>query len=237
MPGALWPLVLFAHLTLSWWRAAACRAGLMRLDAKFVTSALAPRGYPRWARAEVALAGRSNVGKSSMLNALAGVKQLARTSRTPGRTRALNFFAVSDGLALVDLPGYGYAKMARSEAARIGALMDHYLRSRRELVALVMLIDARRGPEAEEAELAALARERGLTLIVAATKCDKLRRTERAAAIARFAPLGIEPILCSALSKEGLDELRKRILKGSRPTSARQIAGESGAHASAAPPR
>lgn len=209
----------------------------MRLDAKFVASALAPESYPRWARAEVALAGRSNVGKSSMLNALAGVKQLARTSRTPGRTRALNFFAVGDDLALVDLPGYGYAKMARGEAARIGALMDHYLRRRRELVALVMLVDARRGPEQEEADLAALAHERGLALIVAATKCDKLRRSERAAAVARFAPLGVEPILCSALSKENLDELRKRILKCARRTSDERGVGERGARGESAAPR
>jgi GTP-binding protein len=209
----------------------------MRLDAKFVTSALAPQGYPRWARAEVALAGRSNVGKSSMLNALAGVRHLARTSRTPGRTRALNFFTVGDDLALVDLPGYGYAKMARTDAARIGALMDHYLRRRRELVALVMLIDARRGPEQEEADLAALAHERGLALIVVATKCDKLRRSERAAALARFAPLGVEPILCSALSKEGLDDLRKRILKCARRPSDEDAVSESGTRAGTAAPR
>jgi GTP-binding protein len=188
----------------------------MRLDAKFVASALSPQSYPRWARAEVALAGRSNVGKSSMLNALVGVKHLARISRTPGRTRAINFFAVGDDLALVDLPGYGYAKMARSEAARIGELMEDYLRERRELAALVMLIDARRGPEQEESDLAGLADERGLAIIAVATKCDKLRRSERAAALARFAPLRVEPILCSATSREGIDELRKRILKCAR---------------------
>src|ERR1700736_5298718 len=105
----------------------------MRLDAKFVTSAFAPEGYPRWERAEVALAGRSNVGKSSILNALAAAKNLARTSRTPGRTRALNFFSVGDHLAIVDLPGYGFAKMARTEAARIAAMMRGYLDQRDRL--------------------------------------------------------------------------------------------------------
>jgi GTP-binding protein len=183
----------------------------MRLDAKFVTSAFAPHGYPRWERAEVALAGRSNVGKSSMLNALAAAKNLARTSRTPGRTRALNFFSVGDELAIVDLPGYGFAKMPRNEATRVAAMMNDYLSQSEHLVGLVMLVDARRGPEREELELAALANARGVKLIVVATKCDKLRRSERSAALARFKTLGIEPILCSALRGEGIDELRRRI--------------------------
>src|ERR1700719_3986760 len=117
---------------------------------EFVTSAFALDGCPRWKRAEVALAGRSNVGKSSLLNALAGSKGLARTSKTPGRTRCLNFFEVATNLALVDLPGYGFAKMSRSDAAKIAALLADYLRERRQLVALVMLIDARRGPERQE---------------------------------------------------------------------------------------
>lgn len=183
----------------------------MRLEAKFVTSAFAPEGYPRWERAEVALAGRSNVGKSSTLNALAAAKNLARISRTPGRTRALNFFSVGNGLAIVDLPGYGFARMSQTEAARIAALMDDYLSQRERLAGLVMLVDARRGPEREEFELAALAAERGVTLIAVATKCDKLRRSERAAALARFEPLGVKPILCSALSAEGIDDLRRRV--------------------------
>jgi GTP-binding protein len=188
----------------------------MRLEAKFVTSAFAPEGYPRWDRAEVALAGRSNVGKSSMLNALAGSKNLARTSRTPGRTRALNFFSIGDDLAIVDLPGYGFAKMARTEAARIAAMMSGYLAESDRLAGLVMLVDARRGPEREELDLATLATDRGVELIAVATKSDKLRRSERAAALARFKPMGIEPILCSALSGEGMDDLRRRIIACAR---------------------
>ena len=181
-----------------------------------MTSAFAPEGYPSWERAEVALAGRSNVGKSSMLNALAAAKNLARTSRTPGRTRSLNFFSVGDDLAIVDLPGYGFAKMARTEAARIAMMMSDYLGQSERLVALVMLVDARRRPEREEIALAALAAERGIKVVVVATKCDKLRRSERAAALARFEPLGIEPILCSALSGEGMDELRRRMIACAR---------------------
>jgi len=188
----------------------------MRLEAKFVTSAFAPEGYPRWDRAEVALAGRSNVGKSSMLNALAGSKNLARTSRTPGRTRALNFFSIGDDLAIVDLPGYGFAKMARSGAARIAAMMSGYLGDSDRLAGLVMLVDARRGPEREELNLATLATDRGVELIAVATKSDKLRRSERAAALARFKPMSIEPILCSALNGEGMDDLRRRIIACAR---------------------
>jgi GTP-binding protein len=184
----------------------------MKLEAQFVSSALALADCPGWDCAEVAFAGRSNVGKSSLLNALTGTRGLARTSKTPGRTRCLNFFAACETLALVDLPGYGYAKMSHADAAKLADLLRAYLEKRRNLVALVMLVDARRGPQREELELAAMVRARGIALIVAATKCDKLRNSERAAAIKRFKPLGLELIMCSAKSGEKIDELRRLIL-------------------------
>lgn len=173
---------------------------------------------PRWNRAEIAIAGRSNVGKSSLLNAIAGRKNLARISRTPGRTRCLNFFAVGERLALVDLPGYGFAKMARSEAARIAHLMQDYLNSRPHLAALMLLVDARRGPEREEFALADMLRDTEATaggrreLILIATKCDKLKRSERDAAFKRFEAMGMLPIASSATSREGIDLIRRRIL-------------------------
>jgi GTP-binding protein len=190
----------------------------MKLSADFISSVSTVGGYPRWDRKEIALAGRSNVGKSSLLNALVERRGLARTSKTPGCTRAVNFFGLGANLALVDLPGFGYAKMGRSEAAQIGILVKDYL-SRRELLrALVLLVDARRGPQEEEMSLLKIQTDRSpgcykpVAMIVVATKSDKLRRSERNEAIGRFAEFGIEPIMCSAISGEGIDLLRRRIM-------------------------
>lgn len=171
---------------------------------------------PRWHRREIAIAGRSNVGKSSLINALVAIKGLARTSRTPGRTQSLNFFTVGEDLAIVDLPGYGYAKMPESIARKIGALMSDFLARRTNLTAVLMLVDARRGPRKEEFALAAMARGRGLELIVAITKVDKIRRSERAAMMRRFEPLNAPLFPCSAMNSEGIDALRHRLFKVTR---------------------
>lgn len=184
----------------------------MALTAKFVRSALALGDCPRSDRIEIALAGRSNVGKSSLLNAIAGEKGLARTSKTPGRTRSINFFDTAGRLTLVDLPGFGYAKMGRADAARITRLLFDYLARRENLAALVILIDGRRGPEQEELALAEAVRARGLEIIVVATKWDKLRNSQRGTAFRSFAPIGVEPIPTSALDGEGIEALRHRLL-------------------------
>jgi GTP-binding protein len=185
---------------------------MAKLAATFVASALTAGDCPRWNRAEIAIAGRSNVGKSSLLNALTGERSLARTSRTPGRTQALNFFTLGESMAIVDLPGYGYARVPQAVANRIAQAMREYLARRRQLVALVLLVDSRRGPQGEERELADAARVRGIELIIAATKCDKLKRSERAAALARFEEMDAVPLLCSTLSGEGIDELRRMLI-------------------------
>ena len=185
---------------------------MIPFSTEFVSSAFALDGCPRWKRAEIALAGRSNVGKSSLLNALARTKGLARTSKTPGRTRCLNFFSVNDTLALCDLPGFGYAKMSHDDAAKIASMMREYIHGRANLAAIAILIDCRRGPQDDELELAQMAEERGVEVIPVATKCDKLRRSERVAALKRCDSMRLRPIFCSATSGEGIDDLRRRIL-------------------------
>ena len=185
---------------------------MTRLTAEFALSAFSLSGCPRWKRSEIAIAGRSNVGKSSLLNALTGVKGLARTSKTPGRTRCLNFFTVGDTLALCDLPGFGYAKMAHDEARKIASMMHDYIHGRTNLAAIAILIDCRRRPEQDELDLVAMATDRAIEVIPVATKIDKLRRSERAAALARFEQMPGAPIFTSATSSEGIEELRRRIL-------------------------
>jgi GTP-binding protein len=185
---------------------------MIRFPTEFVKSAFARDGWPQWKRSEIALAGRSNVGKSSLLNALAGVKGLARTSKTPGRTRSLNFFAVGEKHALCDLPGFGYAKMSHTDAANIAAMMVEYIEQSANLDAIAILVDCRRGPQEDELDLARMATERGIEVIAVATKCDKLRNSERATARKRFDAIGGAPIFCSVTSGEGIEELRRRIL-------------------------
>lgn len=127
---------------------------------------------------ELAFAGRSNVGKSSLINALTNRKTLARTSNTPGRTREINFFNLADRLVLVDLPGYGYARVSKAEAKVWSSLVLDYLRERTELRRVVVLIDARRGIMAADQQVMALFDEAAVSYQVVLTKADKIRPTD-----------------------------------------------------------
>jgi GTP-binding protein len=168
---------------------------------------------------EVAFAGRSNVGKSSLINALTGVSSLARTSNTPGRTRLVNWFEVlppkGKPLSFVDLPGYGYAKVSKAMRAEWRPLIEAYLADRSVLRAVVVLIDARRGAETEERELIEWLLSNEVPVIPVLTKVDKLSKSKRkpaGAALARELQLSGQPVLFSAQSGEGQDDLWRAIL-------------------------
>jgi GTP-binding protein len=189
-------------------------------SAEFVTSAAEPSRFPRPTLPEIAFAGRSNVGKSSLLNTLVGVPGLARTSRTPGRTRLLNWFRVvpHKGAAMhfVDLPGYGYARVPHEMRASWRPLIESYLGKREVLRALVVLVDARRGAEDEERELLEWLREVGVPPLVVVTKADKLPKNKRkpaATLVQRELSLDRPPLLFSSLDGEGVVPLWKAILQ------------------------
>ena len=146
--------------------------------AEFWAAAARPREIPAAVRPEIAVAGRSNVGKSSLINRLAGRKKLARTSGTPGCTRGLNFFDLDGRLTIVDLPGYGWAKRSKAEKAGWSRLVEHYLENREALAGVLVLIDVRRGTGQEERTLAAYLESHQIPFAWVLTKCDKLKRTQ-----------------------------------------------------------
>ncbi len=173
-------------------------------------------GWPNVPLPQVAFAGRSNVGKSSLLNALLGRAGLARVSRTPGRTRGIAFFEVEGRYAFADLPGYGYAKVSREERGRWKELVEGYLGSCRLLRRVYLLVDARRGPGEEERMLAGYLAERRIPHRWVGTKADKLTPRERREAESRFTggewPVsGGRPVLVSARTKAGIDVLWRDI--------------------------
>jgi GTP-binding protein len=170
--------------------------------------------WPKVHLPQVAFAGRSNVGKSSLLNAFTGIAGLARTSSTPGRTRGVVLFEWEEKFALADLPGYGFAKVSREERASWGRLVEGYLGGCAFLRKVYILVDSRRGPEEEERELAEYLLSKGVPYRWVATKGDKLSMSERRPALARFAGApwlegGGEPLLCSVRKGTGIDLLRR----------------------------
>jgi GTP-binding protein len=184
---------------------------LKRPDVIYAGSAASPPQFPKDGLPEVAFLGRSNVGKSCLLNALVGQKGLARVSSTPGRTRVVNFFRVANALYLADLPGYGYARVPEPMRRSWERLAVSYLVGRAPLVACVFLVDARHEPSDGDLTLRAFLDHHRLPYLVAATKADKLGRgelTRRAAALRAglaAGAMGVFPV--SAVTGAGIPEL------------------------------
>lgn len=145
-------------------------------SAEIVISAVSPAQYPDTELPEIALAGRSNVGKSSFINSLINRKNLARTSSKPGKTQTLNFYLIENALHFVDVPGYGYAKVSKTEREKWGKMIETYLSSREQLRAVVSLVDLRHKPTEEDIQMYQFLKYYDIPVIVVATKADKIPR-------------------------------------------------------------
>jgi GTP-binding protein len=185
-------------------------------SAEFVTSATKPSQYPTLALPEIAFAGRSNVGKSSLINTLINRKHLVKTSSTPGRTRLINFFDINQRIGFVDLPGYGYAKVPASVKKTWGPMIETYLSTRRALKGVVVILDIRRTPRQEELNLLSWLHHYSIAGILVLTKTDKLSKNKQAQKhnlIAQFLEIDKNDfILFSAKSRRGRDALWNAIL-------------------------
>lgn len=184
--------------------------------ADIVISAVQPEQYPKTNLPEIALAGRSNVGKSSFINTLVNRKNLARTSGKPGKTQTLNFYIIEDSLHFVDVPGYGYAKVSKTERAKWGQMIETYLTEREQLKAVVSLVDMRHAPSTEDIQMYEFLKYYDIPVIVVATKCDKIPRgkwNKHESMIKK--KLNFDPsddfIIFSSETKEGKDKAWKAI--------------------------
>ena len=183
---------------------------------EFLGGMASPGGWrPDAVLPEIAFAGRSNVGKSSLLNKLIRRRKFARVSNTPGRTREVNFFKVNDAFVLVDLPGYGYARISKERRAEWKPLIESYLKSSPQLRGIVHLLDARHDPTNDDRQMLDFLGELGVPTIVVLTKIDKLTATERARRVPELsASLGLDAdqvVPFSAVTGEGRNELAEAI--------------------------
>lgn len=184
--------------------------------AEHVISAAGPSQYPNTEFPEIVLAGRSNVGKSSLINALVNRKGLARVANTPGKTRIINFYNVNDALMIVDLPGYGYAKVSAAEKESWGKLAETYLTTRKQLKMIILLVDIRHEPTRDDQVMFRFIRESGRKCVVVANKADKIRRSELKKHIDKIRATlnldgSIEILPFSALKKTGVEALWQKI--------------------------
>jgi len=172
--------------------------------------------YPTDGRPEVAFVGKSNVGKSTLINAMVGRKALARTSSQPGKTRTINFYDVEGVMYIVDVPGYGYAKAPKTEIEKWGKMIEEYLQKREELKSIVMLIDIRHEPGANDKIMYEWLKHYGYDIIIAATKSDKIKRSQiqkNLSVIRKTLQLEKDDVLIpfSGTEKNGVNELWEAI--------------------------
>lgn len=192
---------------------------MMIKKSEFVTSAVKPSQYPEDGRLEVAFVGRSNAGKSSLINTVTNRRTLAKTSSTPGKTRLINFFLINDDFYFVDLPGYGFAKVSKSESEKWGDMIEKYLVKRPQLKKIALLVDSRHKPTKDDVQMYEWIKHYGYEAIIVATKSDKLKRNDfnKNKKVIQET-LNIRPedkfIFFSSLNKEGRDGLIDLLLEG-----------------------
>lgn len=210
--------------------------------AEFVASYGLASQLPDGQRPEIVFSGRSNVGKSSLINKLCNRKSLARVSATPGKTATINFYRV-DEAHLVDLPGYGYARVAAGERRRWDDLINRYFAAPRPRALLVQLLDCRHDPSADDRQMLEYLRYHGIPFVVALTKADKLNKSRQAAAEEQFralcAPYGCRRVLLtsagSGLGIEALRQLLDDAVRAARPGDSAPVAGAQAREADAPP--
>jgi len=186
-------------------------------SAEFVTSAVKPSQYPPAVLPEIAFAGRSNVGKSSLINTLVNRKRLVKTSSTPGRTQLINFFNINEKFSFVDIPGYGYAKVPASVKKKWGPMIETYITTRKTLKGVVLIMDLRRTPGPEEMNMLDWLNHYGIPSVPVLTKSDKLSKTRQQKQLKEISnTLSADKdnfILFSAKSRQGKDEVWDAVKK------------------------
>ena len=192
------------------------------MDVTFLKSAFRESHYPPPDNPEIAFAGRSNVGKSSLINVLVNRKNMAKTSSRPGRTQSINFFSVNKSLCFVDLPGYGFARVPLNVKKSWQNMVETYLRKRPNLRAIVVILDIRREPTSGDMDLLNWLRHYGINTVIVLTKADKISRQQakkQTGLIAsRFSKIfPVTPILFSAKTREGREQIWEKITEATAP--------------------